>query len=127
MKLKLVKADMNAKLCFVKDGLAYFTTKELDAQWGDDWDDRPYEHNASPPYDCEIMAYVIGFNEPCGKYFNSPFSVQDINAGAVAWLESDGYSKEPKIFINAGTTLKEFVKKVHQGGGQVFFEVEGND
>jgi hypothetical protein len=28
---------------------AYFTTRPLSEQWGDDWGDVPYEHNASPP------------------------------------------------------------------------------
>jgi len=23
----------------------------MEKQWGDDWDDVPYEHNAEPPYD----------------------------------------------------------------------------
>lgn len=30
---------------------AYFTPIELSEQWGDDWDDAPYEHNAEIPYD----------------------------------------------------------------------------
>ena len=28
----------------------YFTS-DMAAQWGDDWDDRPYEHNAGKPYE----------------------------------------------------------------------------
>lgn len=27
----------------------YFTS-DIENQWGDDWDDRPYEHNAGKPY-----------------------------------------------------------------------------
>lgn len=27
------------KLCYVDDGFAYFTTKPLTEQWGDDWND----------------------------------------------------------------------------------------
>lgn len=37
-------------LCYVEDHTAYFTTQELSEQWGDDWDDAPYEHNAGRPY-----------------------------------------------------------------------------
>lgn len=38
-------------LCYVDpDGhFAYFTTKPLEEQWGDDWNDAPYEHNAGRP------------------------------------------------------------------------------
>lgn len=43
------------KLCYIDDngysnqGVAYFTDN-LENQWGDDWDDAPYEHNAESPY-----------------------------------------------------------------------------
>ena len=37
-------------LCYVKGPWAYFTTQPLKKQWGDDWDDAPYEHNAGEPY-----------------------------------------------------------------------------
>lgn len=36
-------------LCYVDGGKAYFTTQKLEDQWGDDWDDAPYEHNAGIP------------------------------------------------------------------------------
>jgi hypothetical protein len=38
------------RLCYVSDGLAYFTTRPVTEQWGDDWNDAPYEHNAGLPY-----------------------------------------------------------------------------
>lgn len=37
-------------LCCVDGEDAYFTTRPLSEQWGDDWNDAPYEHNAGPPY-----------------------------------------------------------------------------
>lgn len=45
----------NFKLCYIESsgsgGTAYFTTNDLDRQWGDDWNDAPYEHNAGSPYE----------------------------------------------------------------------------
>lgn len=38
-------------LCYVDGPWAWFTTCPLDRQWGDDWNDAPYEHNAGEPYD----------------------------------------------------------------------------
>ena len=38
-------------LCYVDEPWAYFTTQDLDKQWGDDWNDAPYEHNAGTPYE----------------------------------------------------------------------------
>jgi hypothetical protein len=37
-------------LCYVSENFAWFTTRSLEEQWGDDWDDAPYEHNAGEPY-----------------------------------------------------------------------------
>jgi hypothetical protein len=38
------------KLCYVKGNWAYFTSRPLSEQTGDDWNDAPYEHNAGTPY-----------------------------------------------------------------------------
>ena len=40
----------NHVLCYVSGSWAYFTSKPLKEQWGDDWNDAPYEHNAGTPY-----------------------------------------------------------------------------
>jgi hypothetical protein len=38
------------RLCYIDSPWAYFTSQEIDKQWGDDWNDAPYEHNAGEPY-----------------------------------------------------------------------------
>jgi hypothetical protein len=38
-------------LCYIEGGTAYFTTQKIEDQWGDDWNDAPYEHNAGLPYE----------------------------------------------------------------------------
>lgn len=106
---------------------AYFTPIDLDKQWGDDWDDAPYEYNAEIPYDdyregderveveiVKVPFYVpydggweIRFARDWGSC-NSPFAVQDINAGAVAWL----FDCKTRTAINAGCTPAEFVEKI---------------
>ena len=50
---------LNYKLCYVDSDeyfdapmTLYFTELEdVTEQWGDDWDDAPYEHNAGTPYE----------------------------------------------------------------------------
>lgn len=114
-------------LCYVDLPWVYFTNCPLSEQWGDDWNDVPYEHNAGDPYEREpydITKVAIdgwSWQQPCEGHYNSPYSVQDINAGAVAWLR-DPYEKPP-VEIPAGTTLKHFmaIMKVH--GTSVFTEV----
>lgn len=125
---------MNYKLCYVEDRFAYFTTQDLDKQWGDDWDDAPYEHNAGTPYyygkheevkgeaPWEIIhvAYSAPLETPAQKAGgNSYYSVEQINAGAVAWLASGEWA-EKQVVIMAGVTLPEFIKKVREAGGEIY-------
>lgn len=108
------------KLCYVDDSSAYFTDEPLDEVWGDDWDDVPYEHNAGTPYGdtLELMFSHLNLYEPCWGYVNSPYSVKDINSGAVAWL-----SDRNGINIMAGDTVSEFIEKVISAGESVFVSI----
>ena len=52
---------------------------------GDDWDDRPYEHNATDVYEEFVYGYLdvaIPFDyiieEPCNGFRNSPYSKNDL-------------------------------------------------
>ncbi len=110
-------------LCYVEGSWAYFTHKSLAEQWGDDWDDAPYEHNAGSPYDDDeaniILVAFRGLQSPedyCGA--NSPYSVQMINRGAVAWL-TDRWG-DSGVNIPAGVTLTEFKALVKEAEGTVY-------
>lgn len=125
----------NYKLCYVEQNFAYFTTKDLKNQWGDDWGDVPYEHNAGRPYypyseedkknPWKIM--MVAFDScnlitPDNNYGNSPFSVKQINAGQIAWLRSPSwYSTEEPIAIMAGSSIEKFEELILKSGGEVFF------
>lgn len=114
---------------------AYFTPISLDKQWGDDWDDTPYEYNAEIPYDdyydenderVEIEIVKVPFYIPYDSGWNirfpkdwggdsSFFCVRDINAGAVAWIFYAG--DKCKTFkgsaaIHAGCNPEEFLEKI---------------
>ena len=114
---------------------AYFTPIPLDKQWGDDWDDYPYEHNAEIPYDdyydenrerveveiVKVPFYVdswkVYFPSEWGHGGNSPFCVRDINAGAVAWIfyPGDEYkSNNGSVAIHAGCSPEEFIEKINK-------------
>ena len=113
---------MEPKLCYVDGHFAYYTTQELSKQWGDDWNDIPYECNAGEPYEphknckedwkengepkwkIEIVAFQSNFDQPCSGFHNSPYSVEDINKGKVPWLKSDTVS------IPAGATKEQFIE-----------------
>ncbi len=118
------------KLCFVDGNWAWFTTAPLHQQWGDDWDDAPYEHNAGFPYewrpDCEIPEYRIlkvawdgSFIEPSFEHINSSFSVRDINNRIIPWLRPS-YGSDFKDVIYAGDNLDNFIKIIEIGKGKVY-------
>lgn len=123
-------------LCYVDAPWAYFTTQDLSDQWGDDWDDAPYEHNAGEPYEYHAndkadgkepweiirVAYDGPFDAPCVGHNNSPYSVEMINSKAVAWLVN--WQKDKSISILAGTTLSDFCKLIKDGGGNVYMEAK---
>lgn len=114
---------------------AYFTPIDLKDQWGDDWDDAPYEHNAEEPYDDyydendakhEINIYVVHFTvqkevdetlltprDFCYGSYGSSVCVAQINSGMVAWMYSrEGYKACDGFAIQAGTLIADFVGKI---------------
>ena len=122
----------NAVLCYIECPWAFFTTQPLEKQWGDDWDDTPYEHNAGSPYrpregeSWEIIkiAWEGPFITPDDGVINSRYSVQTINRGDIAWLRPVAWSKEPSRPILAGTTLREFTDYMISVGGMIYFPWE---
>lgn len=115
-------------LCFVKNCWAYFTNCELSKQWGDDWNDAPYEHNAGEPYADDgvvitKLAFEADLETPADKAgLNSQYSVKEINAGAVAWLATSSWHDGEKVVISAGTTITRFKELIRKAGGKVYVE-----
>ncbi len=104
-----MKTKNQPVLCYIGGRCAYFTTQALNKQWGDDWDDAPYEHNAEVPYephvageDWEITRVVFEapLDTPDAGVSNSGYSVEMINRGDVAWLVPDqwGISKDEEVY-----------------------------
>jgi hypothetical protein len=109
------------RLCYVDNNILYFTD-DFKHAYGDDFDDAPYEHNAGTPYQyneewtleenkehghthLRIFAYEHNWliKKPCDNYgYNSPYSVEDINNGAIAWLFCEDAGG-----LMAGATIKE--------------------
>ena len=108
------------RLCYIDGPWAYFTAE---TQKGDDWNDVPYEHNAGEPYGDFIR---LGFHDgtgsgylrPCEFHCNSPWSVDDINAGAAPWLRT--VSGGILVTLKAGATIPEFVRWIETTGGIVY-------
>lgn len=119
------------RLCYVSGPWAYFTTQDVEKQWGDDWDDAPYEHNAGEPYEpmtergedwaIRKVAWEGPFVTPDEGHLNSPYSVRAINRGwRVSWLQTDEFHEGPPVSIPAGTIMREFVSLVRMAGGEVY-------
>lgn len=111
-------------LCYVKGKRAYFTSRPLSKQNGDDWNDIPYEHNAGEPYQNEegsvgFVYFEAELQQPCDGHINSPYSVDMINAGVCAWLFPSIWA-EHDVCIRAGTTFEDFVAAIHSIDGTVY-------
>ena len=108
----------------------FFTNADLKDQWGDDWNDAPYDCNAGWPYDDThtadgnggwikhehtILVLNVSLShelwmempEDFGGYC-SVFSVDSINEGACAWLF---FHKEAKP-IYAGATPLDVLERI---------------
>lgn len=119
------------KLCYIKNNKAYFTSNWKE-QWGDDWDNRPYEHNAEEPYyhywknnvEYPIKMKELYFelpclySEPCEGHVNSPYSVEDINNHRCPWLTIQTSNKTHYIF--AGTSYTKFIKQIEELDGRIY-------
>lgn len=132
--------DNEYRLCYVEDNIMYFTDN-FAGQWGDDWNDAPYEHNAGTPYQTEERAealerypdinkshgnirYVAYVNERWPNvaetpaetaHDNSPYSVEDINAGAAAWLSIP----KRRTYLMAGATVEKAIAWCKENGIKV--------
>jgi Lar family restriction alleviation protein len=115
-------------LCYVRHDRAWFTTAPLIGparQWGDDWNDAPYEHNAGSPYSekgetlTAVPFYAGDLVTPDDMVANSRWSVEDINAGRTPWLKSSSYAGG-SIRIMSGASFNEFREKVRAAGGEVY-------
>ena len=130
-----MKNKKEYKLCYIDGNKAWFTDN-FEKQWGDDWNDKPYEYNAGLPYD--HWSELIEDNEDIFKrkwkyhkikhktlYFETSewetkpcdigsFSVEDINRQAIAWLHTDNFS------ILAGITYERFIEIIEKYGGQIY-------
>lgn len=113
-------------------------TSDFGNQWGDDWNDAPYEHNAGTPYlsegfSVEPSGHPDGFHvffesdlaqpnedDSGSEVLNSGWSVERINAGYTPWLRSHRYSRKPDVKIFAGITLLDFVNVIQAAGGAVY-------
>lgn len=121
-------------LCYVRNPWAWFTTAPLAEQWGDDWNDAPYDCNAGNPYtfdrhDAERgrapwsivkLAWEGPFDEPNEWSTNCELSVKMINAGAVPWLAVPRYGPRHDVNIPAGITLADFIRLVESVGGRIW-------
>ena len=124
----MTKKNKEFRLCYVDNNIMYFTDN-FEFQYGDDWNDAPYEHNAGAPYEWNdkesdewnhehhrghfrYIGYYSQYEylkEPCDcggyGYYGSGYSVEEINKGAVAWLYS-----ETAGGLMAGSTMDEAIE-----------------
>ena len=131
------------KLCYIENNKAWFTKLNLPDQYGDDWNDAPYEHNAGRPYDHRyegntsiedpdqlfILYYDGPLCAPSEGVINSRYSIDDINNKQVPWLTQELWGNEPgpPIMIWAGVSVPEFCSLVERAGGTIYVAVDDHE
>lgn len=122
------------KLCYVQHNILYFTDN-FEKQWGDDWDDAPYQHNAEEPYEyaddwpeymnehrghIRYIGYVpISCDLQEAYWHHQDISVEAINKGTVPWL-TNGWNEKQGLY--AGATIDETAEWLKRAGA-VFGEL----
>jgi hypothetical protein len=119
------------RLCYIDQdetpsALAFFTS-DFEGQWGDDWNDSPYESNAGAPYPapgrtlCEVEFRVeLMTPADASDFHHSGVSVETINTGRVAWLApTPAQYKGGARCIYAGCTLAEFRRLIDLADGRI--------
>ncbi len=122
------------RLCYVESNFAWFSPYDPCVISGDDWNDAPYEHNASEPLcayidgkrinvEFYIVAFRVAMNTPGDRCWgsNSKYSVEDINSKKIAWLSNSDANND----IWAGIDLTIFIGKILDNGGDVFLPYLG--
>lgn len=117
----MTKKDKEFRLCYVDNNIMYFTDN-FENQWGDDWNDAPYDCNAGTPYEwndkedddwnnrhghLRYIGFMPEWNvKIAGQMgvYNNPYSVEEINKGVVAWLYSDKAGG-----LHGGATMEEAI------------------
>ncbi|NYH19919.1 hypothetical protein [Paraburkholderia bryophila] len=111
-------------LCFVRAPWAYFTRLPLDQQWGDGWEQAPYEQHAGLPYDDgPEQILTVAFDGPLqvpNADYGKQLSVIEINRGDAPWLRTQDFISNAPVHIMAGASLERFVEQVELAGGRVF-------
>lgn len=103
------------RLCFIKDGSAYFTTQPLSEQDGPGWNKVPYDYADPAPSLTEVRYQSTRHTTPDSN--DRSYSVRHINFGAAPWLfDPNG----PNIY--AGLPIGEFKRLIKAAGGKVWVE-----
>lgn len=122
---------MKLILCFIERPWAFFTPRSLVDQRIDGAHKIPYEHNAEPIWEDDIVRVAWHCNNlipicEAGEFHNSPYSVDAINLGQAApWMTCDPYAytltkqTAPKP-IWAGIELHDFIKEIQKDFGAVY-------
>ena len=104
------------RICYVSRPRVYFTSAPLDKQWGDDWNDAPYQHNAGQPYVMEghkVFSVEIGGEYITPEDMQGIYSAEQINSGIVPWLTNSNkygpFFRRPVTHVFAGATWAQFL------------------
>jgi len=113
------------RLSLIKNDTAYFLTSRHPSA-GEDWRYHNPENWGDPYQDEKQLCVILPFKD---TWLHTPSqrgiscSAIDINEGAHPWLWCRGRDNNP-VSVMSGATIQEFVQKIEQTHGRVYFPSE---
>ena len=116
---------MNQELidCKIKGNMVRLYLGKNGKQWGDDWNDKPYEHNAGRVYDEYVekiadisIKFEYEVNEPAdfAKDSNSEFRREDFIKGKIYAFTVINPENNSSIMIYFGEKFEDIVKRLNK-------------
>lgn len=95
---------------------SFLVKKELEDWYGDDWNDRPYEHNAETVYSEFVEGYIdmawsldTVAKEPCEGCYNSPYRKDDFKLRNIPIIVTHNLTSSDKYRWNYDSFQNCFV------------------
>ena len=77
--------------------------------------------DGTPKWHVFYVFFEGAYDVPCENCCNSPYSVEAINRGDIAWLRPNPWGVlKGALPIHAGTTCQKFVELIEQSGGCIY-------
>lgn len=115
---------MDKYLYYIEGNIAFFTDT-LEDEWEDNIADDRYEQLETNEQSIDMISFDSHIDIPVEDIkLNSNFYIEDINDRQTPLLSGRSMITGENIEIYSGITMDEFINKIIEAGGKVYYELE---